>query len=109
MGDAEQPLAMRLRAARLLCLLETVYATGLRVSELVALPASAARRDQAMLVIRGKGGKERLVPLNDAAKRAMKEYLALRGEAGERRETRNGCFRHSAKPATSPASILPVS
>jgi integrase/recombinase XerD len=78
MEDAEQPPAARLRAARLLCLLEVVYATGLRVSELVALPASAARRDQRMLVVRGKGGKERLVPLNQAAKRAMVEYLALR-------------------------------
>ncbi len=73
-----QAPAARLRAARLLCLLEVVYATGLRVSELVALPASAARRDQRMLVVRGKGGKERLVPLNQAAKRAMTEYLALR-------------------------------
>ena len=81
MEDAEQPPAGRLRAARLLCLLEVVYATGLRVSELVALPASAARRDQRMLVVRGKGGKERLVPLNQAAKRAMDEYLALRAEA----------------------------
>jgi len=79
--NAEQPLAQRLRSARLLCLLEVVYATGLRVSELVALPASAARRDQRMLVVRGKGGKERLVPLNQAAKRAMAEYLALRAEA----------------------------
>jgi integrase/recombinase XerD len=61
--------------------LEVVYATGLRVSELVALPASAARRDQRMIVVRGKGGKERLVPLNQAAKRAMTEYLALRAEA----------------------------
>ena len=60
----------------------SLYATGLRVSELVALPASAARRDQRMLVVRGKGGKERLVPLNQAAKRAMSDYLALRGEAG---------------------------
>ena len=80
--DQKNPPAQRLRAARLLCLLETVYATGLRVSELVALPASAARRDQRMLVVRGKGGKERLVPLNQAAKRAMSEYLALRGKAG---------------------------
>lgn len=79
--NAEQPKAARLRAARLLCLLEVVYATGLRVSELVALPASAARRDQAMLVVRGKGNKERLVPLNGAAKRAMAEYLALRADA----------------------------
>jgi len=76
--NADQPVARRLRAARLLCLLETVYATGLRVSELVALPASAARRDQRMLVVRGKGGKERLVPLNEAARRAMAEYLTLR-------------------------------
>ena len=57
----------RLRAARLDCLLEVLYATGLRVSELVALPASAARRDERMLIVRGKGDKERLVPLNDAA------------------------------------------
>ena len=76
--NADQPPAQRLRAARLLCLLEVVYATGLRVSELVALPASSARRDQRMLVVRGKGGKERLVPLNSQAKRAMAEYLELR-------------------------------
>jgi len=78
LDNQEQPAAQRLRAARLLCMLEVVYATGLRVSELVALPAAAARRDQRMLVVRGKGGKERLVPLNQAAKRAMAEYLALR-------------------------------
>src|SRR5476649_2290497 len=80
--NGEQPPASRLRAARLLCLLELVYATGLRVSELVALPASAARRDQRMLVVRGKGAKERLVPLNQAAKRAMAEYLKLREDDG---------------------------
>jgi integrase/recombinase XerD len=79
--NAEQPPAQQLRAARLLCLLEIVYATGLRVSELVSLPASAARRDQRMLAVRGKGAKERLVPLNQAAKRAMAEYLALRARA----------------------------
>ncbi len=79
--NADQPPAQRLRATRLLCLLEVVYATGLRVSELVALPASAARRDQRMLVVRGKGGKERLVPLNSQAKRAMAEYLELRASA----------------------------
>jgi integrase/recombinase XerD len=73
--------ADRLRAARLACLLEVLYATGLRVSELVALPEAAARRDQRMLVVRGKGGRERLVPLNDAAKRAMADYLALRAQS----------------------------
>jgi integrase/recombinase XerD len=78
--NKNQPLARQLRAARLLCLLEVVYATGMRVSELMALPASATRRDQRMLVVRGKGGKERLVPLNTQAKRAMSEYLELRAE-----------------------------
>jgi integrase/recombinase XerD len=66
----------RLRALRLLCLLELLYASGLRISELIALPASAARRDDHMLIVRGKGGKERLVPLNDAAKSAMRDYAA---------------------------------
>jgi integrase/recombinase XerD len=79
--NTKQPTSQRLRAVRLLCLLEVVYATGLRVSELVALPAAAARRDQRMLVVRGKGGRERLVPLNKQAKRAMTEYLELRGKA----------------------------
>jgi integrase/recombinase XerD len=77
------PLPERLRTARLVCLLEVLYATGLRVSELVALPASAGARDARVLMVRGKGGKERLVPLNDAAKQAMAEYLALRRGAGE--------------------------
>ena len=80
-GMNAEAMAERLRSARLACLLEVLYATGLRVSELVALPESAARRDQRMLVVRGKGGRERLVPLNDSAKRAMAEYLALRTEA----------------------------
>ena len=65
-----------LRALRLSCLLEILYATGLRVSELVALPLSAARRDARMIVVRGKGNKERLVPLNESSKQAMADYLA---------------------------------
>jgi integrase/recombinase XerD len=86
--DATQPPAARLRAMRLLCLLEVVYATGLRVSELVALPAAAARRDQRMLVVRGKGGKERLVPLNQAAKTTMAAWLALAEDAGRNGESK---------------------
>jgi integrase/recombinase XerD len=66
----------RLRAMRLYCLLEVLYATGLRVSELVALPLSAARRDARMIMVRGKGNKERLVPLNEASRQAMADYLA---------------------------------
>jgi integrase/recombinase XerD len=80
-GVKTEAKSERLRAARLNCLLEVLYATGLRVSELVSLPEAAARRDQRMLVVRGKGGRERLVPLNDQAKRTMTDYLALRAEA----------------------------
>ena len=80
--EASHSPTERLRAIRLHCLMEVLYATGLRVSELVSLPASAARRDERMLIVRGKGGKERLVPLNESAKRAMTDYLALRKEAG---------------------------
>jgi integrase/recombinase XerD len=84
----EQPKLERLRAARLACLLEVLYATGLRVSELVALPASAAERTARMLTVRGKGGKERLVPLNEAAKIAMRDYLTLMAEAGRHQKTK---------------------
>jgi integrase/recombinase XerD len=72
----EAPALQRLRAMRLYCLLEVLYATGLRVSELVALPLSAARRDARMIVVRGKGNKERLVPLNEPSRQAMADYLA---------------------------------
>jgi integrase/recombinase XerD len=81
-SDPEAPLPARLRAARLACLLEILYATGLRVSELVALPMSAAAKDARVIVVRGKGNKERLVPLNDAAKRAMLAYLNLLAQSG---------------------------
>lgn len=72
----DQSALRRFRAARLSCLLEILYATGLRVSELVALPLSAARRDTRMIVVRGKGNKERLVPLNESSRQAMTDYLA---------------------------------
>ncbi|MBN8981072.1 MAG: tyrosine-type recombinase/integrase, partial [Rhizobiales bacterium] len=58
---------------------------GLRVSELVALPLSASRRDARMIVVRGKGNKERLVPLNEASKQAMADYLAALDDAGKER------------------------
>lgn len=63
---------------RLLALLEILYAAGLRVSELVSLKLSAAARGQQFLVVRGKGDKERLVPLTDAALSAIAAYLKIR-------------------------------
>jgi integrase/recombinase XerD len=63
---------------RLLALVETLYATGLRVSELVSLPVTAARADRDHILIKGKGGKERIVPLSGKAKSALASYLALR-------------------------------
>jgi integrase/recombinase XerD len=78
----------RLRAMRLYCLLEVLYATGLRVSELVSLPRSAARHDARMIVVRGKGAKERLVPLNDASRQAMTDYLAaMEAQKGGRKSS----------------------
>lgn len=67
----------RLRAIRLHCLLEMLYATGMRVSELVSLPRNVLAGDARVLTIKGKGGRERLVPLNAAAVAALTRYLAL--------------------------------
>ena len=75
-GGPEATRPQRLRALRLYCLLEVLYATGLRVSELVSLPLAASRRDARMIVVRGKGNKERLVPLNAPSRQAMADYLA---------------------------------
>ncbi|GGF44955.1 tyrosine recombinase XerD [Youhaiella tibetensis] len=63
-------------ALRLYVLLELLYATGMRVSELVGLRRAAVMRDATYLTIRGKGGKERIVPVNDRARDAIKSYLA---------------------------------
>jgi integrase/recombinase XerD len=63
---------------RAVALMELLYATGLRVSELVGLPVQAVRGDPRMLLVRGKGSKERLVPLNDTARAAVADWLALR-------------------------------
>lgn len=69
------------RAVRDHCLLELAYATGLRASELVTLPAAAARGDPRMLLVRGKGNKERIVPLGVPARAALVAHLRLRDAA----------------------------
>jgi integrase/recombinase XerD len=63
---------------RTTCLMQILYATGMRVSELVSLPVAAARGDPQLLLIRGKGGKERMVPLSPPARAALGAWLAHR-------------------------------
>ena len=60
------------------CMVELAYASGLRISELTALPLAALARDPAYLIVKGKGGKERLAPLNDAARAAVRSYIEVR-------------------------------
>ena len=62
-------------SARLVCLLEMIYSTGLRVSELVGLPMAAIAEDQEYVMVAGKAGRERMVPLSDPAKKAIQNYL----------------------------------
>ena len=69
-AEAGDPAAVRLHA-----MVEILYATGMRVSELVGLPLTAVARDPRVLVVRGKGNKERLVPLGEPARRALRAYL----------------------------------
>lgn len=76
--------------ARNTCLMELLYATGMRVSELVGLPVAAARGDPRMLLVRGKGGKERMVPLSTPARRALADWLVLRDKAEELARTESG-------------------
>ncbi len=68
-------------ARRLVAIVELLYAAGLRVSELAGLPMTALDRERRFLVVRGKGAKDRLAPLNDAARKALAAWLAARGAA----------------------------
>jgi integrase/recombinase XerD len=70
------------RALRLHALIETLYATGLRVTELVTLPRSVLAGDGRVLTIKGKGGRERIVPLTPAARAALDRYLNV-GREGD--------------------------
>ncbi|MCG5236234.1 site-specific tyrosine recombinase XerD [Xanthobacter oligotrophicus] len=81
-GAAKAGRAEMLRLRRVACMVELLYASGLRVSELVALPAAAARAQGEAILVTGKGRKERLVPLSGPAKVAMLAFLAARRAAG---------------------------
>jgi len=88
------------------CLMELLYATGMRVTELVSLPVSAARGDPQMLLVRGKGGKERLVPLSPPARKALAAYLTHRDAAEDAARTKGVpaskyLSLRGAKPGTS--------
>ncbi|MDQ6867925.1 MAG: site-specific tyrosine recombinase XerD [Pseudomonadota bacterium] len=82
LDDDARPAPERLRALRTACLLELLYATGLRVSELVTLPSSAAQTKEPFIHIRGKGGRERLVPLPNEARRTISAYRAFQKKTG---------------------------
>ncbi|MRU14002.1 site-specific tyrosine recombinase XerD [Roseovarius sp. A21] len=75
------------------CLMELLYATGMRVSELVGLPVSAARGDPNLLLIKGKGSKERMVPLSPPARAALSAWLKTRDAAEDQK-------RQKGKPAS---------
>ena len=77
---------------RMETLLEILYGSGLRVSELVALPVAAAERDPTMLIVRGKGDKDRQVPLSDPARAAIARWLHMRAGALAEGETSRYLF-----------------
>ncbi|MFA7275194.1 MAG: site-specific tyrosine recombinase XerD [Pseudobdellovibrionaceae bacterium] len=67
-------------SVRLVCLLELLYATGLRVSELVGLPMSAIAEGNQFIMVEGKGGRERMVPLSDSSQKALVDYTNIRNQ-----------------------------
>lgn len=79
-ADEGLPEGLRLAALRMHALVEVLYATGLRVSELVALPIGVATRDERFFIVRGKGQKERMVPLSGKARIAMRHWLQARNK-----------------------------
>jgi integrase/recombinase XerD len=81
LAEEEAKAEPNLLTLRLHALVETLYATGLRVSELVSLPATAACANRDHILIKGKGNKERIVPLSGKAKTALSAFLALRNKA----------------------------
>ena len=83
MRAEEEAAGERREAVRLLTLLELLYGSGLRATELVSLPLSAVPRDAPFLTVTGKGGQQRMVPVSGAARAALSRWTALRGAAGK--------------------------
>ncbi len=74
---------------RTVCLMELLYATGLRVTELVSMPVSATRGDPRMILVRGKGGRERMVPLSEDARNALSNWLEARDVSEKENKTKS--------------------
>lgn len=92
--------------ARNHCLMQLLYATGMRVSELVSLRTAATRGDPEMLLIRGKGNKERMVPLSTPARAALREWLVLRDQAEDAAQARGKPASGFLFPSPSKAGYL---
>jgi integrase/recombinase XerD len=92
-------------AKRMHALVEVLYATGLRVSELVSLPVTVAQRDERFFVVRGKGSKERMVPLSPKAREAMRAWLAER-DAHPRLKDRPHLFPSSSESGHLPRQVF---
>jgi integrase/recombinase XerD len=88
------------------CLMELLYATGMRVSELVSLPASAARGDPRMILVVGKGGKERMVPLSPPAREALAVWLTVRDETDAAAQAKGASASKFLFPSTGKAGHL---
>lgn len=82
-AEPQEDLSGYFNAVRLHTLLELLYATGMRVTELVGLPEKTVRSNQRFLLVRGKGGKERMVPLSPKAQEVLQHYLTLRDRVPE--------------------------
>ncbi len=103
-GEIERLIAAGLgdggaEGLRLACMIELLYASGLRVSELVGLPLASVARDPAFIIVKGKGGKERLAPLNGPARTALTAYIAVRERFLPKGDSKGG----GANPALFPS------
>ena len=90
LSAAEAAPGAAMGKVRLHCLMELLYATGLRATELVGLPVAAVRGDPRMIMVRGKGGRERMVPLSEPAREALMAWLAIRDQAEEEQVASGG-------------------